>query len=101
MDGDDSIKALAEKIPQVQSGGVSVTVTAADTAFVQAVTFPFAFPGVPIVVLGAGSPPAAAGYSLAIWQTNATATGFNINVKRSNITGTNVYWVAVGAAVSP
>lgn len=92
--GADAIKALANVIPLIQAGTVTLTPTTVDTAFAQAVVFTRPFPGQPFVIVGSKSGPPSANYGLAFWATAVTANGFNLVIKRQTLTASTADWIA-------
>jgi hypothetical protein len=106
MDGDNAIRALAEGMPQVQGGSVSIAITAPDSQMTAAVTFPRPFSVVPTVVAGTYTPPASGGnYAQTIWasQVSTTATATVLAVKRGTTSGSPVVvtWIAYAPPVTP
>lgn len=100
MDGDDAIKALAEKVDtqlgSTASGATNVTTTAADVAATTAVTFPvgrFAVPPVIVCQWAASMGNNASQYQIN-WPSAVTAAGFTMNVRRWGAATTTVNWHA-------
>jgi hypothetical protein len=77
-----------------QTGTVSITPSAANTTTTADIVFPTAFNGSPIIMLtqltGAGST-----VTSNVWTTGASATGFTMNLNRSNTTTTTTRWLAI------
>lgn len=81
-----------------QSGTVTITPTTSDIQKTQAVTFPRAFTSTPRVQLTAstGISDGANAYSLALWASPVSTSGFTANLRRGNTTPTAIYWTASG-----
>lgn len=82
----------------IQSGTVDVTPTVANewTANV-AVAFPAAFATTPrvMVTCSAGAPGSATTTELELATASVTTTGFNVRIRRGNLTTTTLSWLAV------
>lgn len=93
MDGDDAIKALASKIPQVQGGAANVAPVANAVASL-VVNFPVPFPvgTVPHVVatVSAGNP-----HLREVSVSAIDNAKFTLNVYATTSTGFPVEWVAM------
>ena len=92
--GDDAIKALAAAIPWIQGGTVSLAGDGTSERTL-AVTFPKAFPAVPLVLGSAITAASNSGISQSIAAKTASATGFIASATRSNTTNVLVTWLAV------
>lgn len=93
MDGDDAIKALADKVSWFQTGTVALAGDATANRIVP-VTFPVQFPRAPIVFLIALTGLTAATQNQHVSPSSITPTGFSANGVRNNTTTITVQWVA-------
>lgn len=93
--GDEKIKALAERIDLMigQSGDVNLAPSGSDVVTSQAVAYGRAYPTVPKVICGIGSP-VGSGATVFVWPTLETVNGFTINMRASNASARTVTWTA-------
>lgn len=77
----------------IQWGRVSVTPTAANTVFKQAVNFSKQFTGLPTVFTEKSTGGPATVFANA---GDITSTGFNMYLQRTSVTATSIMWVAIG-----
>lgn len=98
MDGDDAIKALASKVPQVQGGVVSVAAPSNNSTGSAAVVFPVPFPPgtVPVVVacLQVTSPATGTTTFRVVSVSGITNTGFTAYCWSYSTTAVPVAWIA-------
>jgi len=100
MDGDDQIRKLAQSVDNmIQSGQVTIPITAVATPVSANVTFPIPFASPPAVLVGivSGNPGT---FTVAV-APSPTATGCVIWGRRE--TGTSSYpavWLAIGPVVT-
>lgn len=101
MDGDDQIRKLAQSVENcVQSGTVTIPITAVNTQATVAVTFPVAYQAAPVVVAGwvAGT---IAGSVGGLTLASVTTTGFTAaGIRTSGAAAIPAAWVAVGQVVA-
>ena len=77
----------------IQWGRVSVTPTAANTVFKQAVNFSKQYTGLPTVFTEKSTGGPATVFANA---GDITSTGFNMYLQRTSVTATSIMWVAIG-----
>lgn len=93
--GDDTIKALAERVDILmgEAGSDSITPSAANTTTTKRINFSRTYPTIPTVVAGVGSTTVAPG-TLSLWVAAIDTSGFTVLVQRTSTTAVPFMWVA-------
>jgi len=99
-DGDDAIKALAQAIPQIQSGTATIPAGAVDGVALVTVTFPRAFAAVPAVVVSSLTPHPT-NYQMGVWVGTITTTTVVLAARLKVPAAVNVAWFAASPPVTP
>lgn len=95
MDGDDSIRKLAQSVDNMTQGGQArLNIVTGGTAVSVAITFPTAYASPP--TLAATPIAGTAATNIAVSVTSITATGFTLSGVRASAGAQDVQWIAVG-----
>ena len=86
-----AVNEVLNKIPELQCGTSTVTVSKANTKTSLAVTFSAAFSGTPRVT---ATPRSASSDTINCYVSEVSSTGFTVNVMRSSATEVYIDWIA-------
>lgn len=89
-----AVNEVLNKIPELQCGTVTLTISKANTKTSSTVTFNTAFSGTPRVT---ATPRSGSTDTINCYVSDVSSTGFTINVTRSSTTETYIDWIAARA----
>lgn len=89
-----AVNDVLKKIPELQCGTVTLTISKANTKTSNTVTFNTAFSGTPRVT---ATPRSGSTDTINCYVSDVSSTGFTINVTRSSTTETYIDWIAARA----